>query len=419
MTSQCESRPPVRPLETLVEQAAMQLERLGYCAMGITNYRGIWNRFVRFVRKNDPSGRFTVEMVDRYLADRGVPGPGEGALRASQRHARSAMRILTEVALHGSFQRRRNSVCRAPLGAPWQSLLEGYERFCHDERRMAPRGMRQRRREVWRFLNFLEARGVRVPREIDAAALSGFVGLLTQVRPVTLASTVSILRSFLRYLCLQGLVDTTLIHQVPKVRVYAGERLPTTWTPQQVQTLLATVDRASPLGKRDYAILLLATRLGLRAGDIRDLTLEQLDWEHSRIRITQAKTGVPLDLPLSEEVGQALINYLRHGRPATSRREIFLRHNAPFEPMGPNNNLHSIITSYRRKAGIELPAQSRCGLHSLRHSLASRLLEAKVPLDAIAGVLGHLSPETTRRYLRIDIDALRCVALDPEEVAHV
>lgn len=258
------------------------------------------------------------------------------------------------------------------------------------------------------------------PREIDAATLRGFVGLLTQVRPVTLASTVSILRSFLRYLCLQGLVQAALIEQIPKVRVYAGERLPATWTPEQVQALLATVDRASPLGKRDYAILLLATRLGLRAGDIRDLKIEQLDWEHIRIRITQAKTGVPLDLPLSEEVGQALIDYLRHGRPATCRREIFLRHHAPFEPMGPNNNLHAIISSYRRKAGIELPVRSRRGLHSLRHSLASRLLEAQVPIDTIAGTLGHLSLETTRRYLRIDIDALRHVALDPEEeVAHV
>jgi len=397
----------------------MLLKKMGYCAKGIRNYRGTWNMFVQFVYKNDPSGRFTVDMAERYLIERGVPGPGERVLRVSHRHVRSSMRILSEIILHGSFQRRCYKTKRPPLATPWQSLLEGYERFCGDERRLAYRGMRQRRRDVWRFLNFLETRGMRSPHEIDAATLSGFVGMLPQVRPVTLASTISIIRSFMRYLCLQGLVEAVLIEQVPKVRVYVGERLPTTWTPQQSQALLAVVDRASPIGKRDYAILLLAMRLGLRAGDIRDLRIEQLDWERSRIRVVQSKTGSPLELPLSEEVGQALIDYLRHGRPVSSHREIFLRHNAPFEPMGMNNNLHSIITSYRRKAGIELPARNRRGLHSLRHSLASRLLEAKVPLDTIAGTLGHLSPETTRRYLQIDIDSLRRVALDPEEVAHV
>jgi integrase/recombinase XerD len=154
--------------------------------------------------------------------------------------------------------------------------------------------------------------------------------------------------------------------------------------------------------------------MGLRAGDIRTLRLEQLDWEQASIHIVQGKTGVPLDLPLTEEVGLALIDYLRHGRPAATYREVFLRHNAPFEPFGQDNNLHSIITSYRRKAGIELPHQSRRGLHALRHTLASRLLEAGVPLHTIAGTLGHLSEETTRLYLRIDVKDLRQVALDPE-----
>ena len=117
-------------------------------------------------------------------------------------------------------------------------------------------------------------------------------------------------------------------------------------------------------------------------------------------------------------MGQALIDYLRHGRPKTSRREIFLRHNAPFEPFGDRTNMHYIITKYRRKANIKLPEKSRSGLHSLRHTLASRLLEANTPVDIIAGVLGHASPETTRHYLRVDIKSLRNVALDPEEVLH-
>jgi integrase len=418
MKNRTECERSEQSLETLVEETMERLKRLGYCAKAISNYRGIWNTFVRFVRQSDAPNSFSVEAVERYLAHRGLPGPGSESLSASQRHIRSAMRILTECALHGCFQRRRNMTRKTPLAAPWEQLLDGYERFCREERRTTPRCLRVQRHDVRRFLYFLEARGMREPGAIDATTLSAFVRSLTQLKPKTLATTVSRIRCFLRYLCVQGLIDGTLIDQVPKVRVYQGERLPTIWTAEAVQALLSAVDRASPIGKRDYAILLLATRLGLRAGDIRELRLDQLDWEQARMHVVQAKTGVPLELPLTEEMGQAIIDYLRHGRPPVAHREVFLRQNAPFEPFGRDNNMHSIITSYRRKAGIELPAQSRRGLHSLRHTLASRLLEADVPLDTIAGTLGHLAPETTRLYLRIDVDDLRRAALDPEEVLH-
>ena len=414
--SKCEK--PEQSLEMIVEKTMERLKQLGYCAKAISNYRGTWNTYVRFVRQSDVPNRFTVESVERYLVHRGLPGPGVESLSASQRHIRSAMRIFTEFALHGCFQRRRNMSQKTQVAAHWQQFLDGYERFCREERRVAPRSMRGRHRDVQRFLHFLESCGVRSASEIDATVLSGFVGLLTHVRPKTLAATVSIVRSFLRYLCLHGMVDAAIIDQVPKVRVYQGERLPTIWAPEDVKKLLSAVDRTSPIGKRDYAILLLAARLGLRAGDIREMRLDQLDWDQSRIHVVQGKTGVPLELPLTEEVGEAIIDYLRHGRPVTTHREVFLRQNAPFEPFGRDNNLHSIITSYRRKAEIKLPAQSRRGLHSLRHTLASRLLEAGVPLDTIAGTLGHLSPETTRLYLRIDVNDLRRAALDPEEVLH-
>jgi len=182
--------------------------------------------------------------------------------------------------------------------------------------------------------------------------------------------------------------------------------------------LLVAIDRGSPVGKRDYAIVLLAVRLGMRVGDIRDLRLEDLRWTEARIERVQTKTGVPVVLPLTEEIGAALIAYLREGRPPTARREVFLRHLAPFEPFGPYDNLYHIVTTYRRRAGIELPPKSRKGLHSLRHTVATRLLEAGVALETISGILGHRSPETTRLYTKVDLAALRSAALDLEEVPH-
>jgi site-specific recombinase XerD len=191
-------------------------------------------------------------------------------------------------------------------------------------------------------------------------------------------------------------------------------RLPSVWSGADVEALLAAVDRASPKGKRDYAILLLACRLGLRVSDVRGLCLEDLHWREARIEMTQTKTGAPLTLPLTEEVGGALIDYLQHGRPVTPHREVFLRLKAPVEPFSGNDNLHHILTFYRQRAGIVLPAQARSGLHSLRHTVATRLLEAGTPLETIAGILGHLSLESTQIYAKVDIEALRRAALDPE-----
>jgi integrase len=408
-----------RSLEKVVDEAMTHLKSLGYRPSTLAHHQRVWTAFTAYACGGGAHAEFSVEKVERFLASQAAPVDGAPeSFRSSLRHLQAAMRILMEFALHGCFQRRRNAGKRLPLPAHWQEWLGGYERFCCEERRAAPRSLRVQRRDLHRFLHFLEARHIHGPGAIDAAALSTFVGTFVHVRPKTVATTVSTLRAFLRYLVLQGVADGALIEQVPKVRVYQGERLPTIWKPQQALALLAAVDRASPLGKRDYAILLLAARLGLRAGDIRDLRIEQIDWDRACIHVRQAKTKVPLELPLSEEVGQSLIDYLRLGRPPCAYREVFVRHHAPFAPFGRDNNLHSIITAYRRKAGVELPRERRSGLHSLRHTLASRLLEVGTPLDTIAGTLGHLSPETTRLYLRIDVEALRHVALDPEEVHH-
>jgi integrase len=265
---------------------------------------------------------------------------------------------------------------------------------------------------------YLASRGVPDVRCIDVETVSGFVTSLCHLIPRTLATVVSDLRSFLRYLAMEGMVPASLVERIPRLRVRQDERIPDVWRAEDVAALLAAIDRGSPVGKRDYAIVLLAARLGMRVGDIRDLRLEDLRWDEARIERPQSKTGVPVVLPLTDEIGEAVIAYLREGRPPTTRREVFLRHLAPFEPFGPNDNLHHIVTTYRRRAGIKLPKQSRKGLHSLRHTVATRLLEAGVALETISGVMGHLSPETTRIYTKVDLAALRSAALDIEEVPH-
>jgi integrase len=227
------------------------------------------------------------------------------------------------------------------------------------------------------------------------------------------------LRLFLQFLFLRNILPRDFSPLVPKVRVARLDTVPSVWDSELVAKLLEVVDRSSPRGKRDYAILLLAARLGMRLGDIRTLKIDDLHWRVATIEIAQAKTGAPLVLPMSEELGLALIDYLKSARPLSQRREVFLNLTPPFEPFAERNHLHYLVTYWRQLAGIKFRTKQRRGLHSLRHTLATRLLHEQTPFHVISAVLGHASPATTFIYAKADVEALRTAALNTEEMCHV
>jgi site-specific recombinase XerD len=330
------------------------------------------------------------------------------------------MRILTHYHRDGCWDLQPHRM-NAPVAA--NSLFLGdMERFLgywESERGVARNTLLYGNRFLRRWLAFLADKGITAWPQLRGAAFSDFLAGNNHMAPGSLALIAGVLRSFMRYLFVQGIVEQDWSEHVPRFRYGRPERLPSVWSPEEVEALLASVDRVSPPGKRDYAILLLACRLGMRSSDIRALRLEDLCWERERIEFEQAKTGQKVTLPLTEEVGEALIDYLRHGRPVSQWREIFLRHLAPYEPFGLDNRLHGIIAKYSRRAAIRpLPGRAR-GMHSLRHTVATRMLGAGVPLETIADVLGHASLDTTRIYAKVDVSALRQVALDIEEAHHV
>ena len=405
-------------LDSLIVSAVKHLEDLGYRHGTIGNYRYIWKEFAQFARENSEEKTFSTDLVFLFLDSCGISDKVETNMTFRQRHISNVMHALTDFALHGCIQRRSHVVEKTQLSDNMEETLFGYEQFCR-EQLWSPLGtIRSRKRDITRFLHYLDSHGITSVKEIQASTLSRFLTSCAHLKPATIAHLVSSIRSFLRYLYMTGGIYSNMVEYVPKIRVRSDEHIPSVWKNEDVDALLAAVDRSSPCGKRDYAILLLAVRLGMRVSDIRNLRFENLLWEQARIEINQVKSSEPLGLPLTEEIGNALIDYLRHGRPASQLREVFLRANAPFNPFGQDNNLHYIITRYRRRAAINLPVQNRKGMHSLRHTMASRLLEAGIPLETISGIMGHISMDTTRIYTKVNIEALQSVAIDPEEVTH-
>jgi integrase/recombinase XerD len=189
------------------------------------------------------------------------------------------------------------------------------------------------------------------------------------------------------------------------------------WTQNDVLKLLHTIDRGNPCGKRDYAIFLLIAMLGMRVGDFRLLKLDNLKWNMNTIEFVQSKTAQPITLPLLKDVGWAIIDYLKNGRPNTESPFIFLRHLPPFDRVHDRNYFYHIVRRCIRLSRVIPPGTRNLGMHSLRHALATTLLSQSTPLSTIAGILGHTSVESTSVYLRTDFNSLRDCTLEEPEMA--
>jgi integrase len=262
----------------------------------------------------------------------------------------------------------------------------------------------------------MAAVGVAELHQLSPERLREFHASLARFRPATIATHASALRGFFVYLRLKGLLAIDLAPAVLRPRLYRLSSPPQVLDKPTMEKLLGSVDRSTTLGTRDYAMLLLAARYGLRSSDIRHLRLENIHWREQRIVLIQSKTQQPLELPLLADVDEALTNYLRHARPSCEAREIFLRHVRPIVPLANSNtSLWPVMARAFRAAGITREHPRR-GFHLLRHSLATHLLGGGVGLDVISDVLGHTSVEATRRYAQVDLAGLRSVALSEAEV---
>jgi site-specific recombinase XerD len=408
-----------RQLGRLVAGALGEIVRLGYSKRSRNRYRAIWEHLITFSRLKQLGDEFSADLAAHFLEEyRLKDGQMDERGEGWRRHIAFGVKVLADFAKHGRIERAFTEVQAIHLLPPMQNALRDYEQYCKDRLHLRPWTLRRRTTELTIFLDFLHSRKGRTLGQIQTLDLSEFVSCRDHLKAKTVARAVSDVRSFLRFLTMRGILQKDLSAELPKIRVPKDATIPSVWDHELMVRLLGAVDRSSAKGKRDYAILLLACRLGLRAGDIRTLTLDHLRWAESTIEITQAKTGTPLRLPLTNEVGEALIDYLKSGRPQTTHREVFLKVVPPFDPFMESNNLHQIVTYWRLLAGITFRSSQKRGLHSLRHTLATRLLEKGTPLTTIAEILGHTSLESTRIYAKADVEALRGVALDPEEVQH-
>ncbi len=300
--------------------------------------------------------------------------------------------------------------------AKFRPLRDGYLASCR-RRGNAEATVVAKDRAASRFLGYLDEVGIDDLAALNVRDMSGFLLRQRGLRRKTIAAMRSCLADFLDFLATAGRTPRSLADRLPPHRHVRHESEPHLWTADEIRRTLAGIDRQSATGKRDYAMILTTARLGLRISDLRHLELGDLDWRAKQITIVQHKTGRPLSLPLLDDVGWAIIDYVRGGRPETACPKVFVKHRHPFDTFGGASSVASRLSRHAARAGITFPPGQVCGMHSLRGALAVAMIGNGTPMPVVSAVLGHASSDTTQAYyLRFDVERLRCCALDVEDV---
>lgn len=258
------------------------------------------------------------------------------------------------------------------------------------------------------FQSYLDRIGIADISDLSAPILSSFViDSKERLGKPSLELVLGAMRVLLRYLYREKLIKRDLSTTIEMPRTYALSKLPRSISWEQVRSMLEVVDLRTPVGRRDYAILLLFVTYGLRSREVARLTLDDVDWKNERIRVRERKGGHETTYPLSSAVANAILEYLRHDRPKSNERLIFFNMKAPIRPMSAQSISYR-PTCYMRAAGIDVP---RCGSHTLRHTCVQRLIDAQLSLKLIGDYIGHASAESTRIYSKVDFKSLRELAL--------
>lgn len=296
---------------------------------------------------------------------------------------------------------------RKQLPKPFLQQAPDFFPYLQDERGLRENTIKSYCHNLRRFESYLRHINLHELNQLSPTVLSAFVTQSSQeLCKNTLKCRCENIRIFLRYLHREGVTPHDLSISLDMPRVYRFSTIPRSISWGEVRQMFEAVDRRTPIGKRDYAILLLLVTYGLRSAEVAALSIDSIDWENERLRVPERKAGHSTAFPLSPIVGEAIVSYLQHGRQESTERALFLRSFAPFTPLR-WQAIGLRATHYLKKADIQV---ARPGSHTLRHTCVQRLVDAHFSLKTIGDYVGHSVPISTQIYTKIDVEALREIA---------
>ena len=369
-----------------------------------------FNRFVtaRGVNNWAELPGFLDAFVDHRLRTRGKGCRTVSGRRTLRSNARAPIEQLLCLVVPGFVGTAR----RQPW--PLQASAPGFFEHLREERGLRRDTIVRYEHHLRVFERFLRSAAITELSSLTPALINRFlVDSTVHLLPASRQSRGGVLRILLRYLHRQGIIASDLSRSVPRGRTYKLAAIPRAIPWSDVERVLASVDRRSAIGKRDYAVLMLFATYGLRSQEVAALELSAIDWQRSRFHVLTRKAGNSTTYPLAAPVGEALIDYLQNARPACADRHVFISLTAPFRGVG-HWAMSTRASVHLRRAGIRV---RRPGSHTFRHSCVQRLVEADVPFKQIGDYVGHRSDAATQVYAKVAINKLRALTLgDAEDV---
>ena len=388
-----------KEIKSLIRDCVAYLRKEGYSEPRIKDYHRLWRDGIQEHMKKNSLADYHAMIGENFLDS--MPIMSASHMRAIRR----SVHVLDDFLFFGKVRKKIVQYVHhelpGKLGEVALEFIDSLERL----RRCKPI-INKHRRILSYFIAHLTLRSV------DQVSAIGEDDVLTFISSVQNCKDkyLSTIRMFCRFLYQQKYIDRNVEYVIGRNNYRLREKLPSVYNADEIRRIENTVEQSSAVGKRDYAMLLLATRLGLRSSDIAGLTFGNLDWGHNLISLVQCKTKKIIELPLLADVGEAIINYLKYGRPISDFQQVFLTASAPYRPV--NSMLISGVVSRTIIAsGVDIKGR-KFGPHAMRHTLASQLLRNGTSLPVISETLGHSDTQATMNYLRIDINSLMQCALD-------
>lgn len=342
----------MQSLLELLQDLEKEMLRLGYTEGSMKFYRNRWKQLIEFADEKGEfyySERLGINFIEKYF--RILEKDFEGTLSQAEVQNLRIIRMIGDFQLHHTILRRYYKHKEILTDTYFIGINNRFNQYCI-EKNYSLVTINHYVKQSARFLDYAVSQKVNSCKKITLTLINNYIKTLAGYTYKTVEQNLCSLRAFFRFLHQNKEINTNFSAKIPMVQTRKQTRIPSVWVAEDLKKLIGAIDRGSPMGKRDYAIILLACRLGLRCTDIKNLTLDNFHWEDKKLVFVQSKTRTTLSLPLTPEVGWGLIDYLKYGRPNVDTIYVFVRHMAPFLPFSAGDHLNQIIKKYMRLAHL-------------------------------------------------------------------
>ena len=396
--------------KTQIKNIRKEAIELGFAISTIDDYEKIWNNFIKW--KKEESFIYDENDYSKFLLeyyDFDVKNYSSKSKSRHQQYMRSK-RILDDFDNYKKFMLKRmfpnKSFNKYP--SDWNIVIYEYLNYCRNIKFNCENSIKLKQRYLERELSYFYQNGIDKLSEFSNQHINQYIIDTINAGNTSKRRNFYVLKDFLQYLFIENIINEDLSVCVPKTKQQRRKKLPTYLKQEQVEELLSIIPKEKSIDKRNYAIILLAARLGLRISDILNIKLKDIDWENNKINVVQPKTNNLNVLPLSKEVGWTIIDYIKV-RPKCNSEYLFIKFNYPFEKL----TQFSKFNKYFNKIDAQTDENNKKGIHNLRHSIAKNMLDNDIPIEIISSTLGHSSCDiTSNTYIKIDIKNLKKCTLE-------